>query len=201
MVWAGRWRESSPAESGWKDHAASSPAFKRSAIGLPNDSKDVLEELFTEIHRALMYLGSADPDCSGMGATLSLCWFTPGWTVFRPLANSPECIIIFPCGKEESNRLVMTIRCGLALPQRKRSANWEARQHPRRNALHGCRVPGTSLWTRKSEPLLSSPEIFSCFLTLNAGRWLSDAQILDILALSQPFGPESNPAQRLVRSQ
>ena len=38
--------------------------------------------------RALMYLGSTDPDCSGMGATLSMCWFTPGWMYFGHIGDS-----------------------------------------------------------------------------------------------------------------
>ncbi|MET0222996.1 MAG: protein phosphatase 2C domain-containing protein, partial [Terrimicrobium sp.] len=63
-------------------------AFKRSAAGLPNDFEDVLDELFEEIHRALMYLGSTDPDCAGMGATLSMCWFTPGWMYFGHIGDS-----------------------------------------------------------------------------------------------------------------
>ncbi|MFZ0710614.1 MAG: protein phosphatase 2C domain-containing protein, partial [Terrimicrobiaceae bacterium] len=64
------------------------PTFRRSAAGLPADFGDVLDALFGEIHRALMYLGSTDPDCSGMGATLSMCWFTPNWMYFGHIGDS-----------------------------------------------------------------------------------------------------------------
>jgi protein phosphatase len=48
-------------------------------MGLESGFSDVLEELFEQIHRALVFLGRSYEECSGMEATLSLCWFTPGW--------------------------------------------------------------------------------------------------------------------------
>ena len=40
------------------------------------------QELFDQVHRALTYLGACYEECSGMGSTLSLAWFTPGWMYF-----------------------------------------------------------------------------------------------------------------------
>ena len=57
-------------------------AFKQSASGLTSGFGDVLAELFAQIHRAMSYLGECYEECRGMGATLSLCWFTPGWMYF-----------------------------------------------------------------------------------------------------------------------
>lgn len=64
------------------------PLFKQNAAGLAAGFSDVLEELFLQIHHALVYLGACYEECSGMGATLSLCWFTPGWMYFGHIGDS-----------------------------------------------------------------------------------------------------------------
>lgn len=64
------------------------PLFKQNAAGISEGFSDVLEELFGEIHRALLYLGSCYEECHGMGATLSLCWFRPGWMYFAHIGDS-----------------------------------------------------------------------------------------------------------------
>lgn len=64
------------------------PVFKQHAAGLSSGFSDVLEELFAEIHRALLYLGTSYEECAGMGTTLSLCWFTPGWVYFAHIGDS-----------------------------------------------------------------------------------------------------------------
>lgn len=63
-------------------------SFRRSAEGFPTDFPDVLTELFQEIHRALLYLGGSYEECHGMGTTLSLCWFRPGWMFFGHIGDS-----------------------------------------------------------------------------------------------------------------
>lgn len=64
------------------------PVFAQGASGISNGFRDVLQEVFVEIHRALLYLGSCYDECRGMGATLSLCWFTPGWMYFAHVGDS-----------------------------------------------------------------------------------------------------------------
>ncbi|MEA3186497.1 MAG: family protein phosphatase, partial [Chthoniobacter sp.] len=64
------------------------PSFQQSASGLHAGFDDVLTELFDQIHKALMYLGESYEECSGMGATLSLCWFTPQWMYFAHIGDS-----------------------------------------------------------------------------------------------------------------
>ena len=84
------------------------PAFKRSAAGLPTDFEDVLEELFSEIHRALMYLGS---DRSGLfrhGRHLEHVLVYSRMDVFRPYRRQPD-LLFSRRGREESSRSAMTI--------------------------------------------------------------------------------------------
>jgi len=64
------------------------PLFRLNASGISSGFADVLGELFSEIHRALAYLGSCYEECRGMGATLSLCWFTPEWMYFGHVGDS-----------------------------------------------------------------------------------------------------------------
>ena len=63
-------------------------AFRMSAAGLASGFNDVLTELFLSIHADLLKLGSSYDECSGMGATLSLGWFTPEWMYFAHLGDS-----------------------------------------------------------------------------------------------------------------
>jgi serine/threonine protein phosphatase PrpC len=174
------------------------PAFKRSAAGLPMDFEDVFEELFSEIHRALTYLGSSDPDCSGMGATLSMCWFTPGWMYFAHIGDSR--IYYLP---KEGTALKQVSHDDTYVGWLFRNAKiseWEARQHPARNSLQ--RALGAGHQFVNPQVGAVGCESGDLFLLCTDGLvdGLFDSQILDILQTTRPFGPNSNPAQRLVQT-
>ncbi len=62
--------------------------FRQSEIGIETGHQKVLEELFGQIHRALMFVGYSYEETAGMGATLSLCWFTSGWMHFGHIGDS-----------------------------------------------------------------------------------------------------------------
>jgi protein phosphatase len=64
------------------------PAYRQGAAGIDAGFGDVLTELFHDIHRALLLLGGSYEECAGMGATLSLCWFTPGWMYSAHIGDS-----------------------------------------------------------------------------------------------------------------
>jgi PPM family protein phosphatase len=174
------------------------PAFKRSAAGLPMDFEDVFEELFSEIHRALTYLGASDPDCSGMGATLSMCWFTPGWMYFAHIGDSR--IYYLP---QEGTALKQVSHDDTYVGWLFRNAKiseWEARQHPARNSLQ--RALGAGHQFVNPQVGAVGCESGDLFLLCTDGLvdGLFDSQILDILQTTRPFGANSNPAQRLVHA-
>ncbi len=108
------------------------PLFKQRASGLTAGFEDVLEELFAEIHRAMLYLGSSYEECHGMGATLSLCWFTPEWMYFAHVGDSriyylPSTGVIKQLSEDDTH---------VGWLQRTGSINErEAKHHPRRNLL------------------------------------------------------------------
>ena len=63
-------------------------SFGMAAQHLDAGFDDVLRELFEQIHAAISDLGRYYDECRGMGATLSLCWFMPGWMCFGHVGDS-----------------------------------------------------------------------------------------------------------------
>ncbi|WP_395750170.1 PP2C family protein-serine/threonine phosphatase [Prosthecobacter sp.] len=63
-------------------------SFKQSAQHIAIGHGDILQELFSRIHAELIKLGRYYEECRGMGATLSLGWFTPGWLHFAHIGDS-----------------------------------------------------------------------------------------------------------------
>ncbi len=49
---------------------------------------DILSELFSRIHDEMLVMGQNYEECVGMGATLSLGWFTPGKMYFSHIGDS-----------------------------------------------------------------------------------------------------------------
>lgn len=62
--------------------------FNRGRHPSDADFEDALRNVFCETHRALEYLGSCYEECRDMGATLSLCWFTPEKMYFAHVGDS-----------------------------------------------------------------------------------------------------------------
>ena len=108
-------------------------AFQQSASGLQTGFADVLAELFAQVHRALVYLGSCYEECHGMQTTMSLGWFTPGWMYFGHIGDSR--IYHLPRKKNVIKQLTADdTHVGWLFRQGKIS-EYEARTHPRRNVL------------------------------------------------------------------
>lgn len=109
------------------------PAYRRSEAGMEASFANVLEELFDQTHRALMFLGGSYEECAGMGATLSLCWFTSGWMYFAHVGDSR----IYGRSRRDGVFRQITeddTHVGWLYRQGKLNER-EARSHPRRNVL------------------------------------------------------------------
>ena len=63
-------------------------SFGMGAQHLEAGFSDILRELFERIHGSISDLSLYYPECHGMGATLSLCWFMPGWMCFSHIGDS-----------------------------------------------------------------------------------------------------------------
>lgn len=93
---------------------------------------NLLEELFSEIHRALLFLGGSYEECQGMGATLSLCWVKPQRLYFAHIGDSriyhlPQAGGITQISEDDTH-VGWLFRQG-TLNER------EAKSHPRRTCL------------------------------------------------------------------
>lgn len=108
------------------------PLFKQSAAGISEGFSDVLDALFVEIHNALSYLGACYEECSGMGATLSLCWFRPGWMYFAHIGDSR--IYFLPANGEVKQLTHDDTHVGWLFRNGQLNER-EAKNHPRRNVL------------------------------------------------------------------
>lgn len=107
-------------------------SFKQSAAGIRESFGDVLAELFQHIHAEMLQLGRVYDECRGMGATLTLCWFTPEWLFFGHLGDSR--LYYLP---HDGPMKQLTDDHSFVGWQRKQGLlnEREARTHPRKNVL------------------------------------------------------------------
>lgn len=108
-------------------------SFRLSAAGMKAGFEDILTELFSAIHADLLKLGFSYEECAGMGATLSLTWFTPEWMYFAHIGDSR--IYYLPL---EGGLVQLTHdHSHVGWLRRKGKLNErEAREHPGRNSLN-----------------------------------------------------------------
>lgn len=107
-------------------------SFKQSARGLEAGAADVLTELFTQIHKALKFVGDSYEECRGMEATLSLSWFSPGWMYFAHVGDSR----IYYLPKDGGIKQLSHDDTYVGWMFRNGQINErEARNHPRRSVL------------------------------------------------------------------
>jgi serine/threonine protein phosphatase PrpC len=170
-------------------------AFQQSAQGLAAGFSDLLTELFTQIHRALVYVGNSYDECRGMEATLSLCWFTPGWMYFAHIGDSR---IYYLPAREGGIRQLSHDDTHVGWLLRNGQLNErEARSHPRRNVLQKALGGGNQFVDPQVGAVAYEPG--DMFLLCTDG--LSEAfysSTLDELLRSPDFSAAENSARRLV---
>ncbi len=94
---------------------------------------DVLVEVFSHVHQEMEKLGAIYEECAGMGATLSLACFSPGWMHFAHVGDSR--IYYLPA---EGELLQVSHDHSFVGWQRRQGKlnEREARSHPRKNVLN-----------------------------------------------------------------
>ncbi|MDD5198411.1 MAG: protein phosphatase 2C domain-containing protein [Terrimicrobiaceae bacterium] len=171
------------------------PAFRQAAVGLDAGFGDVLAELFHDIHRALSFLGASDEECSGMGATLSLCWFTPGWMYHAHIGDSR--IYYLPAIGGIKQLTHDDTHVGWLYRNAKISER-EARHHPAKNSLQRALGAGHQFVDPQLGAVACEPG--DCFLLCTDGLvdGLYDAQCEEFLRDPAHISLDENPARRLV---
>lgn len=170
-------------------------SFKLAAAGLEAGVDDVLTELVHQIHGALGALGRSYEECAGMGATLSLGWFTPGWLFFAHLGDSR--IYYLPAAggmkqiTEDDTYVGWLFRNG-KLNER------QARTHPARTSLDKALGAGNQFVNPQLGAVAYEPG--DRFLLCSDGLidGLFDSQIEELIRNPSLSEAERNPAERLV---
>lgn len=173
-------------------------SFKQSAEGVNAGFVDVLTELFDQVHRALTYVGSSYEECVGMQATLSLCWFTPGWVYFGHIGDSR--IYYLPAGESVLRQLSHDDTHVGWLFRTGKINEREARDHPRRNVLQKALGAGNQF----VEPQVGSVgyESGDIFLLCTDGLvdGFYDDQLADFLRSSETGQSGKSLAQFMVEA-
>lgn len=171
-------------------------SFQQSAAGLQTDFGDIFEELFDQIHRALEFLGKSDEECTGMGATLSLCWFTPQRMYFGHIGDSR--IYHLPHGGGIKQITHDDTYVGWLYRHGKINER-ELRTHPRRNVLQKALGAGHQFVNPQAGAV--AYESGDVFLLCTDGLidGLFDSQLLEQMRAPSPEAA-SHIAQRLVET-
>jgi serine/threonine protein phosphatase PrpC len=173
-------------------------SFKQSALGLQPGVDDVLVELFDQIHRALTFVGGSYEECAGMQATLSMCWFTPGWMYFAHIGDTRLYYLPALGGgirqlTEDDTYVGWMFRHG-------QISEREAREHPRRSALQKALGGGNQFVEPQIGGVAYEPG--DLFLLCSDGLvdGLYDHQLFELLRNPEPALLGLHPAQRLVEA-
>jgi len=171
-------------------------SYRQTALGLEAGAGDVLTELFDQVHDALTHLGDSYAECSGMGATLSLTWFSPGWMHWAHIGDSR--IYYIPARSESFRQLSHDDTYVGWLLRNGKINEREARNHPRRNVLQKALGAGHQF----VEPQIGSVayEPGDLFLLCTDGLVDSffDARLHELLRNPEPADAARNSAKRLV---
>ena len=171
-------------------------SFKLGALGVDRGFSEILYELFLRIHSEMAQMSFYYEECAGMGATLSLCWFSPGWMHFCHIGDSR----IYYLPREGAMKLLTEDHTYIGEMLRKgRITDREARLHPERNVLQQV------LGGKKEliEPQIGSvgfepgDRFLICSDGVNEG--VRDHRIETLLRTPPPRFAAMNPAERLLR--
>ncbi|MFT3780407.1 MAG: protein phosphatase 2C domain-containing protein [Nibricoccus sp.] len=117
-------------------------SFRMGARGIGSDFADILPEVFTAIHKEMVQFGQSYEECAGMGATLSLCWFSPEWMYFGHIGDSR----IYYLPKVGAFAQLTHDHTHVGWLRRKGRINErEARSHPQRNSLNQALGAGNQI--------------------------------------------------------
>jgi serine/threonine protein phosphatase PrpC len=167
--------------------------FRLAAPGPESGFVEVLHELFHAIHHDLIVLGQSYEECRGMGTTLSLGWFTPGWMYFGHIGDSR----IYHLPQAGGLRQLTHDQGHVGWLQRNgKLTEREARSHPRRNVLHQVLGAGHQFIAPQFGVLPCAPgdRFLLCSDGLIEGLW--DNQLEEIVRDPDP----APAASRLVNA-
>jgi PPM family protein phosphatase len=171
-------------------------SYHQSAVGLDAGFPDVLEELFAEVHEALVILGKSYEECAGMETTLSLCWFTPGRMYFGHIGDSR--IYYLPAKARRLKQLSHDDTHVGWLLRNGQINEREARNHPRRHVLQKALGGGNQFVTPQVGAVTYEAGDIFLLCTDGLADGLHDADLEEFLRLPEFTQPDARAADRLV---
>ncbi len=173
-------------------------SFRQSAAGLDAGFADVLAELYSQVHRAIVYLGNSYDECRGMETTMSLCWFTPGWMYFGHIGDSR---IYYLSARDGTFKQLTHDDTYVGWLLRNGQLNErEARTHPRRHVLQKA-LGGSNQFVDPQVGAVAC-EPGDAFLLCTDGMidGFYDHALQDFLQQPPTSTEPPTPAQRLVET-
>lgn len=172
-------------------------SFHQRARGLPTGFSDILETLMHAIHEEMTSLGRIYEECHGMGATLTLGWFVPGWLYYAHIGDSrlyhlPANGGIRQITRDDSH--VGWLRSTGKINER------EARMHPRKNVLSRALGGGHQFAESQVGAVNCEPGDLFLFCTDGVIDGLWDRALLDSLRDPDAAAAQQPPANRIVAS-
>jgi PPM family protein phosphatase len=173
-------------------------SFKQSAIGIETYFADVFTTLFEQIHQSLMSVGQSYEECSGMGATLSICWFTRDRMYFGHIGDSR---VYYSPAQDRGIKQISHDDTHVGWLQRNGAiSERQARRHPRRSALQKALGAGNQFVDPQVGTVVYESGDLFVLCTDGLVEGLYDEQILDIIRGHEPVAPDQSVAHRLVRA-
>jgi protein phosphatase len=171
-------------------------SYRQSAVGLNPGFEDVMTELFDQVHRALTFLGGSYEETRGMQATLTMCWFTPGWMYFGHIGDSR---LYYLPGVEGGMKQLSHDDTHVGWLYRAGQINErQARDHPRRSALQKALGAGNQFVEPQVGAVGYEPGDLFLLCTDGLVEGLYDAQLQELLR-GPECGRTDDAARRLVR--
>ena len=159
-------------------------AFQRTSCRLPVDFAEIFNDLFQQIHRALVHLGQCYEECRGMETTLSLCWFTPHLAYFAHIGDSR--IYHWSAAKGKLQQMTEDDTHVGWLLRNQKITEWEARVHPGKNVLQKALGAGNLYVTPQVGTFALNPGDRILLCTDGLCEGLYDTALLE--ALLSPVG-------------
>jgi len=171
-------------------------SYQKSRTGFGTVFTEVLTDLFDQIHRTLAYVGGSYEETAGMEATLSLCWFTPGWMYFGHIGDSR--IYHLPAGQAGLQQLSQDDTHVGWLRRTGQLNEREARHHPRRKVLQKALGGGNQfVHPQVGAVAYGAGDIF-LLCTDGLVEGLHDSHVDELLRATQAGKVSGDPAVRLV---
>lgn len=172
-------------------------SFLLSAQHLDAGFSDVLNELFHRIHQELSMLGKVYEECAGMGATLSLGWFRPGWMFFGHVGDSR----IYYLPRDGGMTQVTHDHTHVGWLKRQGKLNErQVRIHPQRNSLNQALGAGQQFLDPQVGAVGCEPgdRFLFCSDGVTDGLW--DHHLQDLARLPEGADAYASIAQRIVEN-